>query len=72
MPLFGDIAISINSIVDKAPHWKSKFDLSYTNEESRLELERSYLLVFQYENMMRNLNGLISNLQLCKSQVCIN
>ncbi|KAJ3276472.1 Cytoplasmic FMR1-interacting protein 2 [Terramyces sp. JEL0728] len=51
VPLFGDIAISIASILAKAPHWPhAKLDLKNLDEELRAEIMKSYLLSNQIEN----------------------
>lgn len=48
VPLFGDIAMSVGSILTRSPHWNhQKWDLNRTTEETKAELKNSYLLVVQ-------------------------
>jgi cytoplasmic FMR1 interacting protein len=48
VPLFGDIAMSIGSILARSPHWNhQKWDLNRTTEETKAELKNSSLLVVQ-------------------------
>ncbi|KAJ3262628.1 Cytoplasmic FMR1-interacting protein 2 [Boothiomyces macroporosus] len=55
VPLFGDIAISIASILAKAPHWPhSKLDIKNLDEELRIEITKAYLLSNQIETAKMN------------------
>jgi cytoplasmic FMR1 interacting protein len=48
VPLFGDIAMSIGSILARSPHWNhQKWDLNRTTDETKAELKNSYLLAVQ-------------------------
>ncbi|KAJ3311868.1 Cytoplasmic FMR1-interacting protein 2 [Boothiomyces sp. JEL0838] len=60
VPLFGDIAISIASILAKAPHWPhSKLDIKNLDEELRIEITKTYLLSNQIETAKMNYESLI-------------
>lgn len=46
VPLFGDIAVSLGHIISKSPHWNNaKWDLNRNDEETKVDLKRSYLLI---------------------------
>ena len=51
VPVFGDIAISLGNVLDKAPQWNhNKFDLNLKEPEIIEEMRKSYLLITQIEN----------------------
>lgn len=73
VPLFGDVAISIQMILSRAPHWnKSKYDMNYADEEAKNEFENSYLLINQFEEISGSYKAIIAELQIFKNQLAKN
>ncbi|KAJ3322394.1 Cytoplasmic FMR1-interacting protein 2 [Boothiomyces sp. JEL0866] len=66
VPLFGDIAISIASILAKAPHWPhAKLDIKNLDEELRIEITKAYLLSSQIESSKLTYETVYLQLKRC-------
>jgi cytoplasmic FMR1 interacting protein len=60
-------------ILDRAPHWnKSKYDMNYADEETKVELEKSYLLINQFEEISSSYKSIVASLQIFKNQLAKN
>jgi cytoplasmic FMR1 interacting protein len=73
VPLFGDIAINIGTILAKSPHWNSsKYDIVNMDPEYKLETANSYLLTNYYQSVKKEYAILMGHLQKRKFQLSKN
>jgi cytoplasmic FMR1 interacting protein len=73
VPLFGDIAMNIGSILVKSPHWNSsKYDILNMDPEYKLEMANSYLLLNYFQSIKKEYAILLGHLQQRKMQLSKN
>ncbi len=70
IPLFGDIAINVGSILMKSPHWKTtKYDFNNLEGELKQELKMAYLISYNIKNLQKTHKVVLSTLQHWRHQV---